>query len=112
MKAVQLPVPVAVARIRSGTTVTLAPRASVPGTHVGLPALPASHPALHVPKGPAAVASIAVPRSTGAAAAAASGVVRPASSVSIGVGAASQAVGFVATLVLSTNKLLETPFSR
>lgn len=111
MKAVQLPVPVAVARIRSGTTVTLAPRASVPGTHVGLPALPASHPALHVPKGPAAVASIAVPRSTGAAAAA-SGVVRPASSVSIGVGAASQAVGFVATLVLSTNKLLETPFSR
>ncbi|XP_059351541.1 histone deacetylase complex subunit SAP130-like isoform X2 [Daphnia carinata] len=85
--AVTVPIPMAKfqAAIRPGGTVTLAPRVvptalvTTSGTYANLPS--------HVPKGPAAVASIAIPRSVVASAA----IIRPTPSVSPAI---SQVTGF------------------
>ena len=87
--AVSLPVPIAMAKIqtavRPGSTVSLAPRVipttlvAASGAYPNLQPVPVSHIGLHVPKGPAAVASIAIPRSAVATAAA----VRPGTSTAV-----------------------------
>merc|ERR550534_1525140 len=93
--AVSLPTPITMtkfqAAIRPGTTVTLAPRV-IPTTLVttagNYPGMPLT--GSHVPKGPAAVASIAIPRSAVGNAA----LIRPAPVVVVNSASVSQVTGF------------------
>jgi len=93
--AVSLPAPITMtkfqAAIRPGTTVTLAPRVipttlvTTAGNYSGIPVTGS-----HVPKGPAAVASIAIPRSAVSNAA----LIRPAPVVVVNSASVSQVTGF------------------